>query len=114
MAKTKTINDVLMAEAIELKVHDFLKGKFHDRMFIQNIISRFVCFGCIVPRVHKHAAWGSPMQAETYDLRVVETRNATEPREQFATARNSSVDCISIFHATNERGFCGLVKRTLF
>jgi hypothetical protein len=99
-----------MAEAVELKIQYVLKRKRHDGVLIENEIATIIYVLGRVPSVKAERARGSPVEAETDDLRIVKTGNASEPRDQIEATWDAGVDCLDFVHVRQESSAVRLVK----
>jgi hypothetical protein len=98
----KARDNILMAEAPKLKVHDIFEGKCDDGVPIKYPVAATIHLVRPVPGVNGEHARRSPMQTEAHDLRIVKAWNVTEPLEEIGAARDAGVDCLDFVHVPQE------------
>lgn len=85
-------NDVLMAEAIELQVHDIFQTEGHDGVLFEHAKTIFIDLIRHEPTVDTERALALATQVQTQDFGVMKDWNLAEPTEKFRTAGHFVID----------------------
>lgn len=90
--KDKACDDILAAEAIQLKVHDAVEAKSHDSVLIEYEVPIWIDSVSHDPAVYLQFAGAGSSKGQTNNLGIVEGWHLSEPRQQFLSSRHICVD----------------------
>jgi len=74
-------DNILLAEAVQLQVHDFLESECYESVLIENDVAVLIHLLCSHPTMNAKKALPGPTQVEADDLCIMETRDPAEPTE---------------------------------
>ncbi len=92
VAEDETIDHVLVAEAVQLQVHNIFEGESDDCMLVKDPVSILINSIGVDPAVNHQLAGPSAIEREAQNCRVMKGRVLSEPGQQFRTSCYLLVD----------------------
>lgn len=86
VAEDGTIDHVLVAEAVQLQVHDIFEGEGDDCVLVKDAVSILINGIGANPAVYLQLADAGAIECEAQNFRVMKGRLLAEPRQQFRTS----------------------------